>query len=241
MTDTANALSHCHHQVVEKLDLVTLRQFKALLTDYEQQEILKYRDIYYVGSSKIEKIGSSRRRIGSDLHSSTNVTGTHFDSDGMCYNSGFDDSRGDLYLTKHDHVGYRYEILSLLGKGSFGQVVKCFDHLKRANVALKVIRNKRRFVKQGEIELELLTRLAEEDIDSQFNLVHITDSFSFRGHLCFAFELLGLNLYEWLKAGKFKGVHLGIVRIFASQILTCLTLLDTLGIIHCDLKPEVLL
>ncbi|KAJ3368311.1 Dual specificity tyrosine-phosphorylation-regulated kinase 3, partial [Kappamyces sp. JEL0680] len=71
----------------------------------------------------------------------------------------FDDSRGDLYLTRHDHIAYRYEILSILGNGSFGQVVKCYDHKTKSNVALKIIRNKRRFEKQGIVEVNVLTKL----------------------------------------------------------------------------------
>jgi dual specificity tyrosine-phosphorylation-regulated kinase 2/3/4 len=42
---------------------------------------------------------------------------------------------------------YRYEIVGKLGKGSFGQVVKAFDHKNKEFVALKVIRNKKRFHK----------------------------------------------------------------------------------------------
>lgn len=28
----------------------------------------------------------------------------------------------------HDHIAYRYEILEVIGKGSFGQVVRALDH-----------------------------------------------------------------------------------------------------------------
>jgi len=39
---------------------------------------------------------------------------------------------------------YRYEIKEVLGKGSFGQVVKAHDHKTDQVVALKIIRNKKR-------------------------------------------------------------------------------------------------
>lgn len=45
----------------------------------------------------------------------------------------------------NDHVMYRYELLERLGKGSFGQVFKCFDHKLKEEVALKIIRNKEKF------------------------------------------------------------------------------------------------
>ena len=40
---------------------------------------------------------------------------------GLC-GTGFDDERGDYVLLMHDHVSYRYEVIMVLGKGSFGQV-----------------------------------------------------------------------------------------------------------------------
>lgn len=215
--------------------------FQLLLTAYEQKEILMWPEIYYAGSSTVEKIGSLRRRTGADLHDIFNINGTTADEDGIFNNSGYDDNKGDLYLTKHDHIGYRFEILSLLGCGSFGQVVKCYDHKTKSQVALKIIRNKRRFEKQGLVEVTVLNKLTSEDADGNYNLVHVQDHFYFRGHLCFAFELLGANLYEWIKAGSFRGVHLGIISCFASQILKCLSLLADLKIIHCDLKPENIL
>ncbi|KAJ3273771.1 Dual specificity tyrosine-phosphorylation-regulated kinase 3 [Terramyces sp. JEL0728] len=214
------------------------------LVKYEQEKPASLRlplspkEIYFAGSATIEKIGTSKRRSGADMHDVYNLSGTNFDQDGNVYNNGYDDSRGDLYLTRHDHVGYRYEILSLLGKGSFGQVVKCYDHKTKTNIALKIIRNKKRFEKQGVVEVNVLNKLAQEDPNDEYNLVHVLDHFYFRGHLCFSFELLGTNLYEWLKAGGFTGVHLGAVRRFATQMLQCLSLLESLKIIHCDLKPE---
>ena len=46
-------------------------------------------------------------------------------------------------------VGGRYEILGVLGKGSFGVVTKCYDWRSNQLVALKIIRNKKRFHHQA--------------------------------------------------------------------------------------------
>jgi len=43
-----------------------------------------------------------------------------------------------------DHIAYRYEIIELLGKGSFGQVIRAYDHKTKQYVAVKIIRNKKR-------------------------------------------------------------------------------------------------
>ncbi|KAJ3290146.1 Dual specificity tyrosine-phosphorylation-regulated kinase [Borealophlyctis nickersoniae] len=216
----------------------TMTYYKDLLTPYEQREVYEYKEIYFAGAATVEKIGGLRRRSGADRAEIANVSGTTKDDDKAVYNNGYDDSRGDYYLTKHDHIGYRYEILSLLGKGSFGQVVKCYDHKAKANVALKIIRNKKRFEKQGAVEVKVLDKLKSEDPDDANSIIHMGEHFYFRGHLCITFELLGINLYEWLKAGGFRGVHLGVIRRFTVQILHCLQLLRQQRIVHCDLKPE---
>ena len=40
---------------------------------------------------------------------------------------------------------YRFEVLDFLGKGSFGQALKCVDHKTGEIVAIKIIRNKKKF------------------------------------------------------------------------------------------------
>lgn len=73
------------------------------------------------------------------------------------------------------------------------------------------------------------------------NLVHMLESFNFRGHVCMTFELLSMNLYELIKKNRFQGFSLQLVRKFAHSILQCLEVLSRNKIIHCDLKPENIL
>ena len=37
---------------------------------------------------------------------------------------GYDDERGDYKMLLNDHLEYRYEVLAIFGKGSFGQVTR---------------------------------------------------------------------------------------------------------------------
>jgi dual specificity tyrosine-phosphorylation-regulated kinase 2/3/4 len=136
---------------------------------------------------------------------------------------------------------YRYEILSILGKGSFGVVLKCFDHKIKEMTALKVIRNKKRFHKQGQVELKILKKLNDEDSEDRKNIIRMKGNFVFRNHLCISFELLSINLYELIKSNHFRGMTLNLVRRFAIQLLISLMYMKQLGVIHCDLKPENIL
>ena len=74
-------------------------------------------------------------------------------------NHGYDDARGDYMAVVADHLAYRYEVIGMLGRGSFGQVMKCRDHADGSTVAIKIIRNKARFHTQALVEVQILDRL----------------------------------------------------------------------------------
>ncbi|CAF5137669.1 unnamed protein product, partial [Rotaria sp. Silwood1] len=154
------------------------------LTDFEKTEIFDYNEIYFLGL-EAEKI------------SATNI-------------KDYDDENGSYIKMSKDHIYYRFEILETLGKGSFGLVLRCYDHKKKEAVALKIIRNKKRFQQQGLVEVNILKHLKTLDTDNSLNIVHIKEHFYFRSHLCITFELLGINLYELIKKNNYQGfsVHL---------------------------------
>ena len=72
-------------------------------------------------------------------------------------------------------------------------------------------------------------------------MIRFSQSFYFRGHLCISTELLGINLYEFIKLHDFRGFSLKLIRRFSKQLLNSLILLKGQKVIHCDLKPENIL
>lgn len=54
----------------------------------------------------------------------------------------------------------RYEITDIKGKGTFGQVFRAHDRKTHEEVAIKVIKHRRQFLAQAEIEIKLLREIA---------------------------------------------------------------------------------
>ncbi|XP_022110758.1 dual specificity tyrosine-phosphorylation-regulated kinase 1A-like isoform X2 [Acanthaster planci] len=159
------------------------------------------------------------------------------------YNDGYDDDNYDYIIRNGEKWEDRYEIDSLIGKGSFGQVAKAYDHQEQEYVAIKIIKNKKPFLNQAQIEVRLLELMNKHDTDCKYYIVKLKRHFMFRNHLCLVFELLSYNLYDLLRNTNFRGVSLNLTRKFAQQMCTALLFLATpeLNIIHCDLKPENIL
>ncbi|XP_028162414.1 serine/threonine-protein kinase minibrain isoform X3 [Ostrinia furnacalis] len=159
------------------------------------------------------------------------------------YNDGYDDDNHDYIIKQGEKFLDRYEISSPIGKGSFGQVVKAYDHEEQCQVAIKIIKNKKPFLNQAQIEVKLLEMMNRADAENKYYIVKLKRHFMWRNHLCLVFELLSYNLYDLLRNTNFRGVSLNLTRKFAQQLCTALLFLSQpeLNIIHCDLKPENIL
>ncbi|KAJ1917097.1 serine/threonine protein kinase, CMGC, dual-specificity [Mycoemilia scoparia] len=203
-----------------------LKHHGNMLTTFERGEILEYPHIYFIGHPK-----SKPGLAGGNSNGGAQGRG----------NYGFDDERGDYLVRLNDHLLYRYELTELLGKGSFGQVLKAMDHKTGETKAIKIIRNRKRFHHQALVEVKLLECLRRWDPDNSHCLLQMTDHFYFRNHLCIVTELLSINMYEWLKANQFAGTPNILLKHFTRQILYALGLMSQHRIIHCDLKPENIL
>ena len=103
--------------------------FSKYLMEYEKSEIVEYDTIYWFPMQERQR-----------------AKGPPATPDGVD-NSGFDNDKNEYITEEGNHISYRFEITSRLGKGSFGQVFKCFDHKLKETVGLKVLRNKKRLYK----------------------------------------------------------------------------------------------
>ena len=193
-------------------------KFYPDLNEYEKEEIVDYKEVFYAGT-KCNKI----------------------QPDFQMKNAGYDCEKSNYRLVKGDHLGYRYEIISYIGRGSFGLVCECFDHKSKEHLAIKILKNKKSFHRQGAIEINILCSLRDNDPKDTENIVRLRRYFIFRRHICLVFDLLSINLYEYLKLTNFKGIKMSPLISYTSQILRGLQYLDSLSIIHCDIKPENLL
>uniref|UniRef100_A0A8C8VHU6 non-specific serine/threonine protein kinase n=1 Tax=Pelusios castaneus TaxID=367368 RepID=A0A8C8VHU6_9SAUR len=147
---------------------------------------------------------------------------------------------GDYQLVQHEvlcSMKNTYEVLDFLGRGTFGQVVKCWTRGTNEIVAIKILKNHPSYARQGQIEVSILARLSTENAD-EFNFVRAYECFQHHNHTCLVFEMLEQNLYDFLKQNKFSPLQLKVIRPILQQVATALKKLKSLGLIHADLKPE---
>uniref|UniRef100_A0A4W5RFU6 non-specific serine/threonine protein kinase n=1 Tax=Hucho hucho TaxID=62062 RepID=A0A4W5RFU6_9TELE len=149
-------------------------------------------------------------------------------------------SEGDYQLVQHEilcSLSNSYEVLEFLGRGTFGQVAKCWKRGTNEIVAIKILKNHPSYARQGQIEVSILSRLSTENAD-EFNFVRSYECFQHKNHTCLVFEMLEQNLYDFLKHSKFSPLLLKSIRPVLQQVATALLKLKNLGLIHADLKPE---
>ena len=141
------------------------RLLAPYLLEIEKKEILEYDTIYYFNiQERIKNSGNASLPGGVTYGKLNEAT-----------NNGFDSDQQEYVVRYNEHIGYRYEVIKKLGKGSFGIVLRVFDHKQKEFVALKILKNKKRLYKQGLVESKLIETLNKNDPEDKKNIVKRLD------------------------------------------------------------------
>ncbi|KAI1721183.1 protein kinase domain-containing protein [Ditylenchus destructor] len=141
----------------------------------------------------------------------------------------------------------RYKVRAKLGAGQFSTVWKCYDSIEQKNVAIKIVRSRRRYVMAGIEEYQILKQISQAyKEDGYSTLLAVKDAFSFESingvHLAIVTEAQECNLLKLIQATDYKGLPMDVVRSITRQILRGLACLhEKCRILHTDIKPENIL
>lgn len=131
--------------------------------------------------------------------------------------------------------------LAVVGEGTFGKVLECWDRETRAHVAVKVIRAVPKYRDAAMIEIRIFDQLHAIDPQHKSGIIHLKRWFEYCNHVCMVFPLCGTSLFDYMRTNQFQPLYLPVIRCIARQLFTSLAALHKHGIIHTDLKPENLL
>ncbi|XP_054394889.1 homeodomain-interacting protein kinase 4 isoform X1 [Pongo abelii] len=130
-----------------------------------------------------------------------------------------------------------YDIIEVLGKGTFGEVAKGWRRSTGEMVAIKILKNdayRNRIIKN---ELKLLHCMRGLDPE-EAHVIRFLEFFHDALKFYLVFELLEQNLFEFQKENNFAPLPARHIRTVTLQVLRALARLKELAIIHADLKPE---
>ncbi|RYP21738.1 hypothetical protein DL767_009200 [Monosporascus sp. MG133] len=152
-----------------------------------------------------------------------------------------DDEDGHYIVVPEADLTQQYQMIKLLGQGTFGKVVQAKDRKNRKLVAIKIIRAVQKYRDASRIELRVLQTLKANDEENRNRCIHLRDCFDFRGHICIVMDLLGSSVFDFLKSNNFVPFPNSQIQSFARQLFTSVAFLHDLNLIHTDLKPENIL
>ncbi|XP_073816830.1 CDC like kinase darkener of apricot isoform X10 [Musca autumnalis] len=152
-----------------------------------------------------------------------------------------DDSDGHLIYRSGDILHHRYKIMATLGEGTFGRVVKVKDMERDYCMALKIIKNVEKYREAAKLEINALEKIAQKDPNCEHLCVKMIDWFDYHGHMCIAFEMLGLSVFDFLRENNYEPYPLEQVRHMAYQLCYSVKFLHDTRLTHTDLKPENIL
>ena len=93
-------------------------------------------------------------------------------------------------------------------------MVKVRDVYKNEIIALKIIKNVKKYREAAKLEINVLEKLAKYDPRGRHRCVQMLDWFDYHGHTCIAFEMLGSSVFDFLKDNNYEPYPLDQVKIY---------------------------
>ena len=106
-----------------------------------------------------------------------------------------DDEEGHLIYSPGDVLQNRFRVASTLGEGTFGKVVKVKDMFKNEVIALKIIKNVKKYREAAKLEINVLEKLAKYDPRGKHRCVQMLDWFDYHGK-CLLIQLHRIYMYN---------------------------------------------
>ena len=134
----------------------------------------------------------------------------------------------------------KYELIRVIGDGTYGIVYEGKNKETKEKVAIKKLKQKYRTLEEckNKIEITILEKLYHD------NIIHLKDVIrDFNGEISYIFEYCDCNLLEFIETHKEKNKKIPeqIIREIILQITKGLKYLHSKNYFHRDLKPENIL
>lgn len=134
-------------------------------------------------------------------------------------------------------LGKHHRVIRFLGKGSYGFVYKCWNDEVNKLEAVKLIKKDPEFIPKVKVEIDNLKRLQCLDLDACC-IVKWYEFFFHKETICLTFELLDVSLWDYMKERLHLGLPVSEMRSIIRQVATALNHLNSIGVVHADLKPN---
>eukprot|EP00760_Papus_ankaliazontas_P030849 PhM_4_TR5049/c0_g1_i1/m.101430 len=162
-----------------------------------------------------------------------------------------EDNENNLLVPQGYAIG-DYLVSHMLGRGSYGIVYSATSLVNNATVALKIIKKQPAYTRQAAIEVGVLCEMQQRFLhDSRYDhVVPFLESFDHNGHMCLVFAILSHTVHAEVFGSSptsssssspnpnARGLTLSRVQAVCQHILRGLSVLEEMGYMHCDVKPE---
>uniref|UniRef100_A0A8C7YJX2 Protein kinase domain-containing protein n=1 Tax=Oryzias sinensis TaxID=183150 RepID=A0A8C7YJX2_9TELE len=139
------------------------------------------------------------------------------------------------HISRHFLMGSLglYQVGKFLGRGSYGRVAECTKMGSNETFAIKIVDD----LRAGSEEMEAMKIIRSLNPD-QNNLIKIHECFQYKDYMCLVYEMLDESLEDFIGKRSFHPAHLCQIRAIAQQMLVALSGLESINVLHGDIKPD---